>query len=57
MNKVEAHLPPGPRITTDAKVAAVLPKHRALYYDGAWREPQGATWTQSTRQPGKLSAR
>jgi len=25
----------------DAKVAAALPKHRALYYDGAWREPEG----------------
>jgi betaine-aldehyde dehydrogenase len=27
--------------TAAAKVAAALPKHRALYYDGAWREPEG----------------
>src|ERR1700744_228418 len=27
--------------TAAAKVAAALPKHRALYYDWAWREPEG----------------
>ena len=33
----ETKLPPG----TDSRIAAILPKHRDLYYGGKWQEPEG----------------
>ena len=36
---------------TKAKIEAILPKHRDLYYDGKWQKPQGGyldTWNPAT---------
>ena len=38
-------------LALDAKIAAVLPKHRDLFYDGKWQKPAGGyleTWNPAT---------
>lgn len=42
-----------------ARIEAILPKHRDLYYDGKWQKPQGGyldTWNPATGESLGLSA-